>query len=136
MKLTNEVEYGFRTIHYLANAPKGKIISSVEISNNEKIPHLFGLRILKKLADAGIVEVFKGSRGGYRLKKDARKVSLKDVIEAIEDKINISAGIAVKGACSDRYEKSGIGKAINGIEKEFIKGLGGVTFNEFIKKSK
>jgi Rrf2 family protein len=134
MRLTNEVEYGFRTIHYLANVPKVKIISSVEISNNEKIPHLFGLRILKKLADYGLVEVFKGSRGGYRLKKDPKRISLKDVIEAIEDKINISSGIAKRGACSDKYEKSGIGKAILTIEKEFVKGLGSVNFGEFIKK--
>ncbi|MDR3259336.1 MAG: Rrf2 family transcriptional regulator [Fusobacteriaceae bacterium] len=134
MRLTNEVEYGFRTIHYLTNVPKGKIISSVEISNNEKIPHLFGLRILKKLADYGLVEVFKGSRGGYRLKKDPKRISLKDVIEAIEDKINISSGIAKRGSCSDRYEKSGIAKAILLIEKEFVKGLGSVNFAEFIKK--
>ncbi|MGF6906781.1 RrF2 family transcriptional regulator [Fusobacterium sp. PH5-44] len=134
MKLTNEVEYAFRIMFYLASAPEGKIISSVEISNEEKVPHLFGLRILKKIENAGLVEVFKGAKGGYRLKKDSKKISLKDIIEAIEDKINITAGIAKKGYCSERYEKSGIRKILTGIEKDFLKSLSSVSLFDIADK--
>ena len=135
MKLTNEVEYAFRIMFHLASASEGKVISSVEISNEEKVPHLFGLRILKKIENAGLVEVFKGAKGGYRLKKDSKKISLKDIIEAIEDKMNITSGIAKKGYCSEKYEKSGIRKILTGIEKDFIKDLDSVNLYDIAEKS-
>ena len=135
MKLTNEVEYAFRIMFYLASAPEGQIISSVEISDSEKVPHLFGLRILKKIESAGLVEVFKGAKGGYRLKKDSKKISLKDIIEAIDDKINITSSIAKKGYCSDKYEKSGIRKILTGIEKDFVKSLSEVSLYKIAEKN-
>jgi len=40
---------------------------------------------LKLLTAAGILESVPGPKGGYRMKQDPRKVSLLEVVEAVED---------------------------------------------------
>lgn len=64
MRLKNEVEYVFRILLYLSRYGKERIISSTEISEKEQIPHLFSLRILKKMEKAGLVSIQKGAKGG------------------------------------------------------------------------
>lgn len=87
MRLKNEIEYVFRILLYLTINGENRIISSNEISEKEEIPHLFSLRILKKLEKADLVIIFKGAKGGYKLKKDSSEITLKDAIESIEGDI-------------------------------------------------
>ena len=61
MRLKNEIEYVFRILLYLTINGDNRIISSNEISEKEEIPHLFSLRILKKLEKADLVLIFKGA---------------------------------------------------------------------------
>ena len=137
MKFTKETEYGLRMVYHLSmSTPRTKIISSREMSEHQRIPHLFSLRIIKKLEKAGILEVFKGVHGGSRLKKDIKRITLKDIIEAIDGKICFTEEIGVKGDCNPQYEKSGIKKKLQEIEKEFLKRLSSVTMHDIVQNSK
>jgi len=49
MKLKNEIEYVFRILNYLSLQDKDRIVTSTEIAENENIPHLFSIRVLKKM---------------------------------------------------------------------------------------
>lgn len=49
MKLKNEIEYVFRILNYLSLQDKDRIVTSAEIAENENIPHLFSIRVLKKM---------------------------------------------------------------------------------------
>ena len=69
MRIKNEIEYVIRILLYLTKYGENRIVSSNEIADAEDIPHLFSLRILKKLEKAGLVKIFKGARGGYQLTK-------------------------------------------------------------------
>ena len=48
MKLKNEIEYVFRILNYLSLQDKNRIVTSAEIAENENIPHLFSIRVLKR----------------------------------------------------------------------------------------
>src|SRR5699024_4518550 len=41
-------------------------------------------KVLRPLAQAGLVEGFRGAHGGYRLSRPAREISLIEVVEAME----------------------------------------------------
>ena len=56
-------------------------------------------KILKPLAQAGLVESFRGANGGYRLARAAHEISLIEIVEAIEGKLGMTECSVHKGAC-------------------------------------
>ena len=88
MKLKNEIEYVFRILNYLSLQDKDRIVTSTEIAENENIPHLFSIRVLKKMEKKGLLKIFKGANGGYKLNKEPKDITLRDAVETIVDKVN------------------------------------------------
>lgn len=130
MRFKNEIEYVFRILLYLTMNGDTRVISSNEISEKEDIPHLFSLRILKKLEKANLVIIFKGAKGGYKLKKDSKDITLKDAVESIEGKICIKDCLEAPARCKVRGGNCGVHRVMRGIEKDFIKQLESVNFKD------
>lgn len=59
-------------------------VPTKEISTSLNIPSPTAVKILGSLANAGIIETREGSRGGVRLAKTAKEITLLDVFNAIE----------------------------------------------------
>ena len=100
MKLKNEIEYVFRILNYLSLQDKDRIVTSAEIAENENIPHLFSIRVLKKMEKKGLLKIFKGANGGYKLNREPKDITLKDAVETIEDEIIIKDRSCVVGQTS------------------------------------
>ena len=97
MKLKNEIEYVFRILNYLSLQDRNRIVTSAEIAENENIPHLFSIRVLKKMEKKGLLKIFKGANGGYKLNKEPKDITLRDAVETIEDEIIIKDRACVVG---------------------------------------
>ena len=110
-----------------------------EISEQMTIPLRFALKIMGKLASAGLVKSFKGNRGGYELGRPAEELTLLDVISAVEGPCVISRCL-----CGDDPEY-GCNRGASGrcvFQKEFarISGvinreLASVNFADLLKRS-
>lgn len=87
MFITREADYGIRTIRALASGQKMNIAA---ICEQEKIPRQFAYKILKKLNNAEIVSIIRGVNGGYVLAADLDKLSLYDIISAIDEDLFIT----------------------------------------------
>lgn len=59
-------------------------VPTKELSSALNIPNPSAVKILGNLASAGIIETREGSRGGVRLAKPAKEITLLDVFNAIE----------------------------------------------------
>lgn len=99
MRITQETDYAFRIVEYLA-LNVGQVVDSTTLSQDLVIPQRFTLKILRKLNLAGITDAIRGVKGGYYLKKQPRNISYKDVIEAIEGKICINKCLSDPNNCS------------------------------------
>lgn len=128
MKIKNEIEYAMRIVLYLTQYGEHRIISSNEISEKEEIPHLFSLRILKKLEKAGILNIYKGTKGGYKLSRKGEEITLRDVYEAIEPFISVKDCVDNPEDCNLRKGNCALHKVYGEIQKEFIDKLEGVNF--------
>jgi len=71
-----------------------------EISQAKSIPRSFLAKIMQKLTKAGIVNSFRGVKGGFRLARKPEQVSLLDVIEAIEGPTAMSRCAIEASACN------------------------------------
>ena len=84
MRISRRGEYGLAAILYLASQPSGKLSLRDEIAGRCGIPRTFLAQILAKLRSEGILGSVRGKRGGYYLKAEPQRLSLADVLEALE----------------------------------------------------
>lgn len=84
MNIGKRVDYAVRALSYLAAQPSGTVVSRREIQIKQDIPSYFLSKIMKQLVGGRLVESYMGSRGGFRLKKPAAHINLKEVYECLE----------------------------------------------------
>jgi len=75
------------------------VFSAQQLAENNHIEAPTASKVLKLLAQAGLVESFRGAHGGYRLARLPTEISVADVIRAIEGKIGITECVAEPGSC-------------------------------------
>ena len=88
MQLNRTTDYVVRIVYFLSN--ENRIFTSEEISEAIGCSRGYVISILRKLSKEGLVEVIRGVKGGFRLKKRPDAISLFDVIKIMEDTICIN----------------------------------------------
>ncbi len=63
------------------------LLTTNDIVRRSGIPLATVRKLLKCMVDGGLVDSFRGNRGGYRLARPALDISLADVIQAIDGPI-------------------------------------------------
>ncbi|MBC5580299.1 Rrf2 family transcriptional regulator [Anaerofilum sp. BX8] len=84
MHLTQETDYAMRIVFCLAK--NDRRMDAASISEAMCVTLRFSLKILGKLAGAGLVNSYKGIKGGYELARPASQITLKQVVDAVEGK--------------------------------------------------
>jgi len=97
LALTKKTGYGLIAMTRLYGLPEGEVTSAREIAESYDLPTSLIMNVLKQLASAGFVEGVRGARGGYRLACRPERVSLADLIEALEGPIRLAECIAGPG---------------------------------------
>jgi Rrf2 family protein len=87
MELTRKGEYAIRGIVYLAKQPQGKVILVSEVAEATDVPQTFLAKIFQSFAKLGLVNSFRGTGGGFLLGRPAAKITLRQVVEAVEGPI-------------------------------------------------
>ncbi len=89
MKFSRRSEYGLAAVLYLASQPSGKLSLRDEIAKRCGIPRTFLAQILARLRKRGILGSVRGKKGGYYLRAEPARLSLADVLEALEGPIRL-----------------------------------------------
>jgi len=85
MKLGEGTDYALAALIYLASDGH-KTKSLREIAQANSIPEEFLRKIFQILKRHGIIQSFKGKRGGVRLARSADKISVGEVVRIMESK--------------------------------------------------
>lgn len=68
----------------MSKAPVGSVLKAADIAAKPGIPPEYLVQVFSMLKAAGIVESVRGKRGGYRLAKPPREITVAEVMEAVE----------------------------------------------------
>jgi len=134
MRISREVDYGVRAVVVLA-AHEGDIVSKRFISDDFDIPINFLAIILPKLVHEGLVESLLGPKGGYRLARPAKLISLYDVALAVGEKFTLNRCQTIPPSCDQRYHCS-VTKHWDNVRNQLETYLKGVMFDELVQGSK
>ena len=87
MRLSHASTYAVHALAHLAAAGPDRRMTSHAIARARGIPERFLFGVLRLLVSAQIVLSLKGPPGGYQLARPAAKVTLLEVVEAVEGPI-------------------------------------------------
>jgi len=84
MKFSTKSEYGLRALISLAQHQPEQPYSLAKIAQEQKISLSYLERLFAKLKKANLVKSEKGMNGGYSLVKASNKISVKEILTALE----------------------------------------------------
>ena len=87
MKISKKCQYALKAVFELVWRDKGEPIKTYEIAESQRISPRFMEIILNELKHGGFVESRRGNEGGYMLARDARDLTVREIIEYIEGPI-------------------------------------------------
>ena len=97
-KITRKADFAIRGIIYLGMHSESKA-SIAEIAKAEAIPKPFLAKILQALSKKNLIGSNKGPSGGFLLLKPLNKITLLEVIEAVEGEISLSKCLVEGHGC-------------------------------------
>jgi Rrf2 family protein len=100
LELTRRADYAIRTTICLAREGGDRLIPAPAIARQMEVPGRFLPQIMQDLVRAGLVEGAPGRGGGYRLTRSPSRVSLLEVIEAVEGDVRRRTCVLRADACA------------------------------------
>jgi len=80
---SQSVEYALRAVVYMGMNPE-QISTTEQVADTTKVPLPYLHKILKSLSKAGLIKSQRGVGGGNRLARPANKITVLEVVNAIE----------------------------------------------------
>lgn len=130
MYITQEADYAVRIVYCLSKTQRRRDARS--ISEDVAVTLRFSLKILGKLSAAGIVNSFKGNRGGYELARPPKEITLRDVLSAVEGPYVMSRCMREQNCTRGDVKDCVFHKAFCEISVNINKQLAAVNFQDLL----
>ncbi len=123
MRISRSTGYALLAVGYIAQHQGKGVILSQTISKEYDIPLEYLLKILQQLVRANVLRSKRGPRGGFSLARAASKITMLQIIEAVDGPMISQLNLAEQAGsdkCGARAEKV-YDKAIAQARKVFEK---------------
>ncbi len=100
MLVTREMDYAMRVVRALDG--REGLSTAAGVAERERMPVAVTLKILKRLAAAGVVESRRGAAGGYRLRRTTEELTLYDLFRVFDREPLLNRCQAAGYRCENR----------------------------------
>ncbi len=124
LRVTKLTDYATVVMTALAARPEA-VLSAPELAEQAGLEAPTVAKVLKPLAQAGLVEGFRGANGGYRLARPAESISLVEIVEAMEGPLGMTECSVHAGQCGIE-DSCGVRtnwRRINGVVADALRGI-------------
>lgn len=98
LRVTKLTDYATLVLTVLAADPS-VVLSAPELAERAGLETPTVSKLLKPLAQAGLVDGFRGANGGYRLARPADRITLIEIVEAMEGPLAMTECSIHEGNC-------------------------------------
>ncbi len=99
IRITRQTDYGIILLAYLASRPPEQILTARDAAQECRLPVPMVSKILKTLARGGILTSHRGVKGGYSLSRLPDRITVGDIIGALEGPIGMTECSSNPGSC-------------------------------------
>ncbi len=134
LHITKKVDYGLFLLAILSQNKKDSLSSIKTIADENKLSFTFLQKVAGLLLNANMIEAIRGKYGGYKLSKPVKKITVKEVIEALDGEIALTT--CLKANAKEKYCKRmafcPIHKGLGKINKEIMDSFLSKTLDKII----
>ncbi len=134
LRVTKLTDYATVVLTVLAAelaASGERVLSAAELAERAGLEAPTVSKLLKPLAQAGLVEGFRGANGGYRLARPADEIGLIEVVEAMEGPLGMTECSVHGGSCG-LERQCGVRANWRRINDVVVEALSSVTLAQMI----
>ena len=131
-QLSKKTDYGLIALKHLAQHNE-ESVSAREIAGQYRIPAELLAKILQRLARKGLLVSQQGTHGGYLLARDPSKISIVDVVEALDGPIGITP--CERGSACEQMELCSVRDPLMGLRAKMVRVLGDTSIYELAARS-
>jgi Rrf2 family protein len=100
MKISLTTEYGIHALIFLANQPREEYTLLEDIANAYPFSRSYLQKVCQTLARKGILIAHRGVKGGYILAREPEDLTLREIVEVLEDTSGLYRCLAYKRKCN------------------------------------
>jgi len=100
MQFSTSIEYAIHGLVYLAVNGSETATLVGDVARAIKVPDSYLRKVFQLLVRGGLVSSQRGARGGFVLAREPARITLKDVVEAIDGSLPLYTCMKAKRKCS------------------------------------
>ena len=131
MQITRQADYAVRAVLYLARLGAGNRAATSQIAAEQHIPPSFLAKIISQLSIAGLLSTSRGARGGVTLARQPDKITLLEVVEAIDGPIRLNECAHADGMCAFE-DDCPLVPIWQDAQSDLVKRLSSTNFGQFL----
>ncbi len=132
MKLSTKGRYAVTAVMDIALHEKVGPVTLADISQCQGISLSYLEQLFSKLRSNGLVKGVRGPGGGYRLAKPANEISVADIIDSVDEKLDLTA-CEGKGNCK-QGDKCLTHKLWFDLTNDLHKYLSGIKLDQYVNR--
>jgi len=133
LRISKLTDYGTVLLAHLA-ADRAAVVSAADVAAATGIAPPTVSKLLKSLAKAGLVLSTRGANGGYRLARNANRISAAEIIDALEGPVSITECSVSVGLC-EHEDVCSVGSAWQRINVAIRRALDDVSLDDLIRNN-
>lgn len=133
--LRRNTDYALRAMVNLARHYGNEPVSTRTVAVEEGISYQLTCKLMQKLHNVKLVESCMGPKGGFRLSKEPAKISLLEVIEAIQGPVRFNRCLLGVDVCS-RQKTCPVREKLAELQEHVGNYLGGITLDELLQNER
>jgi Rrf2 family transcriptional regulator, cysteine metabolism repressor len=131
LHFSQKIDYGLMLLVELTKNGKKAFVSLRTVADENGISFFFLQKIASDLRKAGLVNADRGKNGGYALSKPAGKITLMEILEALEGPLNVMPCLSLtEGISCARSKRCSIRPGLNFINQTIIKALSSTSLSD------
>ncbi|MFA7314684.1 MAG: Rrf2 family transcriptional regulator [Candidatus Magasanikbacteria bacterium] len=133
ISINRQSDYAIQLIVALSKFTRENPLSLKKFSIESNISFLFLQRIVRSLKNGGLVDSNRGMYGGYFLKRDIEKITVKQIMEAVDGPLGVAA--CFRGHICPRAKTCSSKQVLNNINLQLNKILSTMVVADYIVKT-
>ena len=134
MQFSIGCEYAIHGLLYLAMRPPEEVVLLTDVAHAQNLPVSYLAKVFQLLAKGGLVKSFRGARGGYMLAISPDRITLREIIQAIEGHSPLYSSLSSRREC-ELAADCVIKEAFTRAEKSLYFELEKVTLKEMMDQA-
>ncbi len=134
LQLSRKTLYALEAVVDIAYNARPDPVQSKEISERQGIPQRYLEQVMQQLVRAGILRGVRGPRGGYRLARERRRITVADVMRVVAE-TDAGGGDGAGAGCGSALGHQVVRPLLDDLQAELTARLDAITIEDLCRRA-